>query len=213
MSNQNSIRVNIHEERKLDAFDELFLFRTSMFNNVNSIFPFGSRNSEIQAVLERINTINLMEGFFDGFGQPPRSTLSEDIMFDIAVRESLNHYKTQEKKPNIKLDIKGTTVDSEMKDEICTICVSEYEVGDQITKTKCNHVFHTNCISEWVKYKTECPVCRKSIQTIDESIKDSKEYNTSSQLPLNYPRLAAYDDEDEDNMDEGDDEEDEEDEH
>jgi hypothetical protein len=56
----------------------------------------------------------------------------------------------------------------DMKDENCTICVSKYQIGENVTELNCKHIFHTECISEWVKYKSECPVCRQSIDTIDE---------------------------------------------
>jgi uncharacterized protein (DUF2225 family) len=27
----------------------------------------------------------------------------------------------------------------------------------------CNHVFCTNCLRQWMKQKTECPVCRATL--------------------------------------------------
>ena len=45
-------------------------------------------------------------------------------------------------------------------------CISDFEKGEKITELECKHILHTECISEWVKYKSECPVCRSFVKTI-----------------------------------------------
>jgi hypothetical protein len=106
---------------------------------------------------------NIMETLFENFLE--EEILFENRMMEIATIESFNYYNTQEKKPNVKLCIKESNATDDIKDEKCPICVSNYEIGEKITKIECNHIYHTNCISEWVKYKSECPVCRRSIET------------------------------------------------
>ena len=50
----------------------------------------------------------------------------------------------------------------------CAICLSTYQVGDQIswsTSKDCQHAFHKDCIIPWLAKKTEetkCPCCRQS---------------------------------------------------
>jgi hypothetical protein len=47
-------------------------------------------------------------------------------------------------------------------DEKCSICLENIE--NQVSKTKCNHFFHKNCIFEWINNnKNTCPLCRKNI--------------------------------------------------
>ena len=46
----------------------------------------------------------------------------------------------------------------------CSICMVAYENEEYISITKCNHIFHTECIKEWGKYKQECPICRVKIE-------------------------------------------------
>ena len=44
----------------------------------------------------------------------------------------------------------------------CNICIDEYKIGDKIVKLHCNHIFHIDCISNWLcNEKVSCPVCRK----------------------------------------------------
>ena len=51
----------------------------------------------------------------------------------------------------------------------CIICTVEFNSEAQITPLPCNikHYFHTECITEWLKKKPECPLCRHKI-TIEE---------------------------------------------
>ena len=185
MSNNNNsgIRININnrddynDEKTINLFNDIYTYAASIFddeffNSLPRIYVEVDNVEYEQSQRNRRNrnsgnTIeNTLMGFF--MNNLFDSEISDDRMLEIAMRESLDHYKTQEKKPNIKLCIEGYNVTDDMKDEQCTICISNYELGEKITKIKCNHNFHTYCISEWVKYKSECPVCRQLIDTIDE---------------------------------------------
>ena len=45
----------------------------------------------------------------------------------------------------------------------CSICLIDFEENDQVTKTNCNHIFHHSCITEWSRYKKDCPICREKL--------------------------------------------------
>ncbi|KAL2323922.1 hypothetical protein Fmac_022980 [Flemingia macrophylla] len=47
-------------------------------------------------------------------------------------------------------------------DEICSICLVEYEGEDAVTKlARCGHVFHLSCIHQWIQHNQfSCPLCR-----------------------------------------------------
>jgi|LauGreDrversion2_3_1035106.scaffolds.fasta_scaffold41795_1 hypothetical protein len=45
----------------------------------------------------------------------------------------------------------------------CSICL---DCVDTKKKTlSCQHTFHEGCIDTWFKYKTSCPLCRKTTDT------------------------------------------------
>nr|KYP75456.1 RING-H2 finger protein ATL4N [Cajanus cajan] len=48
------------------------------------------------------------------------------------------------------------------EDEICSICLVEYEGEDAVTKLgRCGHLFHLNCIHQWtLRNQFSCPLCR-----------------------------------------------------
>lgn len=42
----------------------------------------------------------------------------------------------------------------------CSICLEELPMGLQVTRMPCSHVFHSDCIVEWLKRSGLCPLCR-----------------------------------------------------
>ena len=49
--------------------------------------------------------------------------------------------------------------------EECVICMSKFEDTDQVSSLQCDsrHVFHTECLSQWMQTKTQCPLCKVEI--------------------------------------------------
>ncbi|KAJ1401897.1 Zinc finger, RING-type [Sesbania bispinosa] len=46
----------------------------------------------------------------------------------------------------------------------CAICLEDFEVGQfcQVFPV-CNHIFHSDCIDNWLQKKSTCPICRTCI--------------------------------------------------
>jgi hypothetical protein len=52
------------------------------------------------------------------------------------------------------------TIDSRKQ---CPICIDEYEIGDEICSSpneECPHVFHVDCMTQWLLKHGDCPLCR-----------------------------------------------------
>ncbi|KAK8572170.1 hypothetical protein V6N13_047783 [Hibiscus sabdariffa] len=45
-------------------------------------------------------------------------------------------------------------------DDNCTICLEGFEAGSYAARMPCSHIFHGECIEEWLKQSHYCPVCR-----------------------------------------------------
>ena len=45
----------------------------------------------------------------------------------------------------------------------CSICMDEVEIGQEVTVLPCNHWFHGECVTAWLKEHDTCPHCRKGI--------------------------------------------------
>jgi len=49
----------------------------------------------------------------------------------------------------------------------CLICLEEQEVGKWACKLQCGHLYHKQCIHEWLSKNCTCPVCRFELETDD----------------------------------------------
>eukprot|EP00542_Grammatophora_oceanica_P000686 CAMPEP_0194066606 /NCGR_PEP_ID=MMETSP0009_2-20130614/86116_1 /TAXON_ID=210454 /ORGANISM="Grammatophora oceanica, Strain CCMP 410" /LENGTH=300 /DNA_ID=CAMNT_0038719577 /DNA_START=233 /DNA_END=1136 /DNA_ORIENTATION=- len=53
----------------------------------------------------------------------------------------------------------------------CPICLTDYVDGDEICwshNERCNHVFHRECIVEWLTHHDECPCCRLNFLSLHD---------------------------------------------
>ena len=50
---------------------------------------------------------------------------------------------------------------SKLEEEICVICLDNFNQEDDIVGIlKCEHLYHRDCIKQWFKKNTTCPICR-----------------------------------------------------
>lgn len=48
-------------------------------------------------------------------------------------------------------------------DSTCAICLSENKTKEILRSIpECQHCFHAECVDQWLKLKSSCPVCRNS---------------------------------------------------
>lgn len=52
--------------------------------------------------------------------------------------------------------------DDQEEDETfdCTICLTEVSDGDCVGVLKCSHIFHVDCLHQWIKRRNVCPLCQ-----------------------------------------------------
>ena len=63
------------------------------------------------------------------------------------------------------------------EDKKCMICTFEYENGEEILTTPCFHVYHKECLANWLKRQNFCPIDRIPIDVdivveYDEEVDD-----------------------------------------
>ncbi|CAA7398978.1 unnamed protein product [Spirodela intermedia] len=56
-----------------------------------------------------------------------------------------------------------SVIQTENVEEPCAICLETPSVGDTIRHLPCLHKFHKDCIDQWLRRRTTCPICKSGI--------------------------------------------------
>lgn len=46
----------------------------------------------------------------------------------------------------------------------CTICLSEFEEDECVRRLPCMHLYHVECVDQWLSTNKRCPICRVDIE-------------------------------------------------
>lgn len=57
----------------------------------------------------------------------------------------------------------GSEEEEEEADK-CTICLSEFEIEEDVRRLPCMHLFHVECVDQWLGQNKRCPICRVDIE-------------------------------------------------
>jgi hypothetical protein len=113
----------------------------NQFNNLIDIIDNYIRNTEHLFINEVIPTLDNFNNII----------LNEDVKIILNDDEFNNLEK-------IQYDTKSN------KCVECLICLDNFEENETLIKIKCNHIFHCNCIKNWLcEESNKCPVCRIEI--------------------------------------------------
>lgn len=89
-----------------------------------------------------------------------------DAFLNSVIQRSLNDTELK-RDPNIRID-SHYFVCEKADEKKCSICQSNFCVGEKLVKSSCGHTHHYECLNEWVKYKSSCPECRKDIPVLEK---------------------------------------------
>ncbi|CAE8692839.1 unnamed protein product [Polarella glacialis] len=73
------------------------------------------------------------------------STLRASAMVKLVATSRTFTFKPEGMKDANALEIDG----SELHQDMCTICLADFRVGDSATRLACRHIFHSACIESW----------------------------------------------------------------
>lgn len=70
--------------------------------------------------------------------------------------------------------------------EICPICCDD-KSQDKYVETYCKHIFHKKCLDKWLKFRRNCPICRRDLSLIP--CKDVPEIEKTKKLESKYEEI------------------------
>ena len=71
-------------------------------------------------------------------------------------------------KNNLKIKKNGYYGENKYHINNCIICFENFKENEMILKLNCFHIFHKNCIENWLKNYSICPICKN--EKINENI-------------------------------------------
>ncbi len=80
--------------------------------------------------------------------------MNDNTIIEITPLQDMENFPI---KDNDKMD----TISILSYTDLCSICYSKMENNSKTFS--CSHTYHKNCINEWFKNNTTCPICRKNI--------------------------------------------------
>lgn len=69
--------------------------------------------------------------------------------------------------------------------DLCAICLTDYEDGEQLRVLPCDHFFHPPCVDQWLRTHNACPMCKQAVDPDPERV----ENNNGSQVVV-APQVA-----------------------
>lgn len=119
---------------------QLYLLQCSQYPFFCTVFVIIARRVRARASRRREAARGQTNGGQTGNNEPPR--LSDEFIASLPVCQHCN--------------CEG----SEFSQEECIVCLMEFEEDEMVKILPCGHMFHTDCIDEWLKRSTFCPLCK-----------------------------------------------------
>ncbi len=48
-------------------------------------------------------------------------------------------------------------------DKMCMICLELYKIGEELRLLPCAHLYHKDCVDNWLKLSGKCPDCKINV--------------------------------------------------
>lgn len=157
------IRHNREREEELDRRIQAY-----MENNEEGEVPdFRMLSFQAQLALAIMESQRqMMQG---GYGHPDGHAEHAGVSDEARSRWEKFKFKTVEDAPpsTEKKGDYGSVVQEDVDESpSCTICLGEYEAGDELVRLPCSHCYHNECIGAWTAEHSKCPLCNLDLESV-----------------------------------------------
>jgi hypothetical protein len=159
--------INEYMDEILDSLSREYI--SSRYSNLATRFRVNLRNNldrgNYYDEFINNNLTDFVSGVFNMVSTIEPLNVYDDVL-ERVLQESLethNQLVRTNDCVNFK-KLKYCNIDSSNLDTSCSICLVDFEDESDISLTECSHIFHMDCITEWSRYKKDCPVCRKDLK-------------------------------------------------
>ena len=134
-------------------------------------------------IIFELNPMNLMFGG-GGQGQAFFSPADYERLVEEFIRDDNNSYGAPPaSQDNVSKLQEFDYAPGKCKAIDCTVCQEDYNHGDKLVNLPCNHTYHKDCVTEWLKRHDACPICRKSLNGQDTTQQQQQQQRPQQQRP------------------------------
>lgn len=136
---------------KLGKFHGKFLVENKINNTKESIYYINGKEffKLIQYSINNLDNKDSM-GLVENLEIPKDLSISQSKYNDIDTKTNNSKRSSNLEELNVN------------KEEKCSICLTNFEDGEELANLQCNHYFHIDCIKKWLNKNESCPLCRSS---------------------------------------------------
>ncbi|XP_021900867.1 probable E3 ubiquitin-protein ligase RHC1A [Carica papaya] len=117
--------------------------------------------TELTSKVSLLVEITKFMNFVHKYGEEPEITR---IVDEFRANLSLSEPKTTPAANSAIEALRKFVYDEEDDDckskQHCTICIEDFVRGSELNEMPCSHLFHPDCIVEWLQVNHTCPLCR-----------------------------------------------------
>ncbi|CAL0305389.1 unnamed protein product [Lupinus luteus] len=86
-----------------------------------------------------------------------------DDVVNMTIEESAREVKIVPASKTAIESLKKVNLEKVMNPKSCSICLEELSGKDEVLVMPCNHMYHQECITNWLQRCDTCPLCRYSM--------------------------------------------------
>ncbi len=109
---------------------------------------------------------NFIISYPDSMGYLDPSSMTYDEL--LRLQERIGHVNTGINQNQIEANTSTYKIDKDLEEQ-CNICLEKFKKDDSVRRLPCLHLYHSDCIDNWLKQNKTCPTCRKDVTQADET--------------------------------------------
>ena len=151
--NENQEEINQNQEEINQNQEEINQNQEEINENIPNNIPFINNVSNVFTVFDNNSSIT-----YNRIMMTIANELYSELI-NVPNQENVICTLDEEEKNKLNKVILENNLD-----KCCSVCMDELVKDNQVIILPCEHIFHTNCIEEWLsKYNYNCPVCKKEV--------------------------------------------------
>jgi len=151
--NQNQEEINQNQEEINENQEEINQNQEEINQNISTNIPFINNGSNVFTVFDNNSSIT-----YNRIMMTIANELYSELI-NVPNQENVICTLNEEEKNKLNKVILENNLD-----KCCSVCMDDLVKDNEVIILPCEHIFHTNCIEEWLsKYNYNCPVCKKEV--------------------------------------------------